>query len=111
MKAAEHAVADGDPLDVGAGGEHRADELVADREALLDRHPAVEDVKVGAADPARLDADERVVGRPQLGLGLLLDPDLAGRLEGDGAHRSEPYRSRTSQRDAEAVWAISGSLH
>jgi hypothetical protein len=23
----------------------------------------------------------------QLGLGSLLDPDLAGRLEGDGAHR------------------------
>ena len=92
VEAAQHAVADRDPLDVVAGGEHRADELVADREALLDRHPAVEDVQVGAADPARLDPDQRVVSGGQLGIGLLLDPDLAGSLEGDSAHRAEPYR-------------------
>ena len=77
VEAAEHAVADGDPLDVVAGLEHRADELVADREARLDRHPAVVDVEVGAADPARLDPDQRLVGGADLGIGLLLDPDLA----------------------------------
>ena len=94
MEAAEHPVADGDPLDVVAGRQHRADELVADREARLDRDPAVVDVEVGAADPARLDPDQRLVGGADLGIGLLLDPDLAGRLEGDGAHRRrEPYRA------------------
>ena len=35
---------------------------------------------------------ERVVRRPELGRGLLLDPDLAGSLKGDGTHRVEPYR-------------------
>ena len=80
------AVADGDPLDVVAGRQHRADELVADREARLDRHPAVVDVEVRAADPARLDPDHRIVGGDDLGIGLLLDPNLLGRLKGDGAH-------------------------
>ncbi len=46
-----------DPLDLLAGRAHRADELVADREAGLDRHPAVVDVQVRAADPARLDLE------------------------------------------------------
>ena len=81
VKAAEHAVADGDALDVGTGGEHRADELVADREARLDRHTAVVDVEVRAADPARLDAHHRVVGGDDLGIGLLLDPNLVRALE------------------------------
>ena len=71
--------------------EHGADELVADREARLDRHPAVVDVEVGAADAARLDPDQRLVGGADLGVGLLLDPDLARSLEGDGAHRAQPY--------------------
>ena len=76
MEAAQHPVADRDPLDAVAGLEHRADVLVADREALLDRNPAVVDVEVGAADPAGLDPDQRLVGGGYLGLGLLLDPDL-----------------------------------
>ena len=77
MEAAEHAVADRDPLDIVAGCQHGADELVADREARLDRHPPVEDVQIRPADPARLDPHHRVVGGDDLGVGLLLDPDLA----------------------------------
>jgi hypothetical protein len=61
---------------------------VADREARLDRHPPVVDVEVRAADPARLDPHQGVVGRDDLRIGLLLDPDLARCLEGDGAHRA-----------------------
>ena len=86
VEAAKHAVADGDALDVGAGGEHRADELVPDREAGLDRHPTVVDVEVGAADPARLDPHHRVVGSDKLRIGLLLDPNLARSLKRDSAH-------------------------
>jgi hypothetical protein len=43
-------------------------------------------VEVGAADPARLDPDKRLVGGSDLGIRLLLDPDFAGSLESDGAH-------------------------
>ena len=57
-----------------------------DRDLWLDRHPTVEDVQVRAADPARLDSDERLVGGGDLGIGLLLDSDLTGSLESDGAH-------------------------
>ena len=103
VEAAEHPVADGDPLDVVAGRQHRADELVADREARLDRDPAVVDVEVGAADPARLDPDQGLVGGADLGIGLLLDPDLAGRLEGDGAHRRANRIARPRQASADAV--------
>ncbi len=86
MEAAEHAVADVDPRHGVARGDHRADELVADREARLDLHPAVVDVEVRAADAGRLDAHDRVVGREQLGLRALVEPDLPRRLEGDRAH-------------------------
>ena len=64
----------------------RPDELVADREAALDRDAAVVDVQVGSADAGRLHADDRVVGGAQLGVRALLDRDLAGSLEGDGMH-------------------------
>jgi hypothetical protein len=46
VEAADDPVADGDPLDVLAHRGHRADELMADREPGLDRHPAVVDVEV-----------------------------------------------------------------
>ena len=88
---AEDAVADRDPAHVVAGGDHLADELVADHEARLDLHPAVVDVEVGAADAARLDPDDRVVGREQLGIRDLVDPDLARRLEGDRSHDAGAY--------------------
>jgi hypothetical protein len=88
VKAAEHAVADRNALDVGAGGKHRADELVPDREAGLDRDLAMEDVEVGAADPARLHPNQRVIARRQLGSRLLVDLDLPGGMERDGAHRA-----------------------
>jgi len=70
-----------------AGIDHRAHVLVADREAGLDLDPAVVDVQVGAADAGRLDPDHRLVGRADLGLGLLVDADLARGLIGDGAHQ------------------------
>ncbi len=94
VKAAEHAIADGGALDVVAYGEHRADELVADREAGLDRDAAVVDVKIRAADAARLDPDDRVLGMLQLGLGDLLHEHLARSLEGDGAHRAPTIDER-----------------
>ena len=84
---AEDAVADRDAADVVAGGDDGADVLVADREPGLDRDPPVEDVEVGAADAARLDLDDRLAGRRELRIGLLVDPDLARGLEGDRSHR------------------------
>ena len=84
----EHAVADRDPGDVVAGRDHLANELVADDEARVELHPPVVDVEVRAADAAGLDADDRVVGLEQLGLGHLVDSHLAGRLEGHGSHRA-----------------------
>ena len=71
---------------VVARGHHLADELVADHEAGLDLDPPVVDVEVRAADAARLDPDDRVVRREQLGLGNLVDLDFPGRLEGDRSH-------------------------
>jgi len=85
--AAEHAIADGDPGDVVTRPDHRADEFVADREPGLDLHPAVVDVQIGAADPARLDPHDRVIAGQELGLGTVLDPDLARRPIGDRSHR------------------------
>src|SRR4029077_8215646 len=70
-----------------------ADELVPDREPRLNRHSPMEDVQIGAADPARLDPHHRIVGGNQLRVGLLLDPNLPGRLKCDGTHSAEPYRS------------------
>jgi len=86
VEAAEHPVARTDAGDVIADSEDRPDELVADREPRRDLHAPVVDVQVGSADPARLDRDDRVVTRQQLRFGLVLDPHLAGRLEGDGSH-------------------------
>ena len=83
---AENAVALGHRADTLAGRDHRADVLVSDREPLLDRDPAVVDVEVGAADSARLDPDDRVAGGVELRLGDVVDPDLAGRLEGHRSH-------------------------
>src|SRR5205823_1643361 len=86
VEGAEDTVALRDAGDRVANRLDRPDELVADREAGLDLHAAVVDVQVRAADPGRLDADDRVVGRGQLGVGALLDRDAARLLEGDGAH-------------------------
>jgi hypothetical protein len=89
--AAEDAVALLDPTHAVADGRDRADVLVADREARRDLNPAVVDMEVGAADAARLDADDRIAGLDDLGVGALLDRDLAGGLEGDGSHRPGLY--------------------
>jgi hypothetical protein len=86
VEAPEHTVADAHPRDVLPGGEDRADELVADREAGLDPDAAVVDMQVRPADAARLDLHDRVIAGLELGLGPILDADLAGGLEGDGSH-------------------------
>src|SRR5688500_10998245 len=92
VEAAEDAVALGDAGDLIACRQHRADELVADREARIDLDPAVVDVEVGPADAGRLDLDDRVVGRLQLGFRLVVDAHLMGRLERDRAHVGETIR-------------------
>ena len=86
MKATEHAVADGDTVDVGPRRQHRADELVPDREPGLDRHPPVVDVQIRPTDPTRLDRDHAVVSRNQLRLRLLLDPNFPRPLKRDNPH-------------------------
>ena len=85
-KQPEDAVADADPRHALAGREDRADELVADGEAGLDPDAAMVDVEIRAADPGRLDLHDRVVAGLGLGLGAVLDADIAGGLEGDGTH-------------------------
>ena len=86
--AAEHAVSDRHLGHAVGRRDHLADELVADREAGLDADAAVVDVEVRPADPGRLDADDRVGRTLELRLGLVVDPDLPGRLERDRAHRA-----------------------
>src|SRR4029077_16870541 len=99
--AAQDPVAHSHPLDLGTGGEHRADELVPDREAGLDRHPPVVDVEVGAANPARLDPHQGVVVGNDLRIGLLLDPNFAGSLKSNRAHDREPYRPKADGPETE----------
>ena len=84
--AAEHAVALRHLGHAVARRDHRADELVAEREARLDLDAPVVDVQVRAAHAGGLDAHDRVVALDQLGLGPLLDPHLAGGLEGHRLH-------------------------
>src|SRR5262249_48938187 len=84
--APEDAVADRDLGHGVADLEDGADVLVADREPGLDLDAPVGDVEGGAADPGRVDGDDRVVRREQLRIGAFLDPDLSGPLEGDRAH-------------------------
>src|SRR5262249_47935984 len=94
-KAAEHAVSDGRSFDLRAGRDDPADELVPDREPPLDRDAPVRGVEARAADPARLDLYERVIGTLDLGLGDLFNPHLTGALECDRAHlRVDPTRCR-----------------
>ena len=83
---AQNAIADRNAGHLVAGRDHLPDELMPDHEARLYLNPPVVDVEVRAADPARLDADEGVVRREQLGLADLVDLDLAGGLEGDRTH-------------------------
>jgi hypothetical protein len=85
-EAAKHAVALGDLGNGVAGREHRSHELVSECEARLDLHASVVDVQVGAADAGCLDPHDRVIRGQQLGLRTLLEPHLAGRLEGHRLH-------------------------
>ena len=84
---AEDPVAHLDARDGVADGEDLAHVLVPDGEPGLDRDPAVIDVKVGSADAGGVDPKDGVAGILQLGIRLLVDPDLARRLEGDRSHR------------------------
>jgi hypothetical protein len=83
---AQHAVADLDARHLVADRNHLADVLVPDDEAGLDLDAPVVDVEVRAADPAGLDADDRVVRRQQLGLLDLVYLHLTRRLEGHCTH-------------------------
>ena len=85
--AAQHAVALGHLGHAVARRDHRAHELVAEREAGLDLHAPVVDVQVRAADAGGLHPHHRVVALEQLRLGPLLEPDLARCLECDRLHR------------------------
>jgi hypothetical protein len=56
-----NAVPGPDPADPITRLEHRAHELVTDREARFDLYAAVVDVQVGSADAGSVDPDDRVV--------------------------------------------------
>src|SRR4029079_9222957 len=93
-EGAQHAVSLAHARHIVARGDHRAHVLVAERKPGLDLDPPVVEVQVRTADSCRLDPHHRIVWRPDLRVRLLLHPDLAGRLVGDGAHRGAPYVSR-----------------
>ncbi len=59
LKAAEHPVPYSHAAHPGASLRDDPDELVPDREARIDLHPAVVDVQVRAADRAGLHLDDR----------------------------------------------------
>ena len=96
--AAEHAVALGHLGHAVAGRDDRAHELVPEREAGLDRHAAVVDVQVRAADAGGLDAHDGVVALEQLGLRAA--PRRAPR---PGPGRSRPASARHAIRGRRAV--------
>jgi hypothetical protein len=83
---AEHPIALGHLRDALARRNHRADELMPEREALLDLHPPVVDVQVRAAHAGRLDPHDGVVPLEQLRLRPLLDLHLTRRLKRDRLH-------------------------
>ena len=71
-------------------GDH-AEELVADPLAGLPLPVPPVRPEVGAAQGGRHDPDHRVGGQLHLGVGHVLDPDVAGPLEHSGAHTPGPY--------------------
>jgi hypothetical protein len=89
-EAADDAIALGHLGRPVARGDDTAHELVPDREARLDGVAAVVDVQVRAADPRGLDPHDRVVGLLELGLGNVVDTNLADALEGHGLHWHAP---------------------
>ncbi len=84
--AAEHAIALGHLRDPVARRDHGADELVTEREPLLDLDTPVVDVQVGAAHAGGLHAHNGVVSLEQLRLRPLLHLHLARRLKRDRLH-------------------------
>jgi hypothetical protein len=85
-EAAEHSVALAHLGHAVAGRSHRSNELVPERETPFDNYAAAVDVKVRATHARRLDAHHGVIVRDQLGLGPLLEPNLAGGLKRHGLH-------------------------
>ena len=71
------------------GFDHRADDLVArDQRQLGVRELAVEDVEIGTADPARVHANEHLVGPgPRHSTGGFKSQRLMGPMKHHGAHR------------------------
>ena len=94
-EGAEHAVADGHPGHRVADRQHLADVLVADARPRVDRHAAVEDVEVGAADAARLDRDDRLVRIFEHRLGDLVDPHDPRPLVSHPPHGGKPTARST----------------
>src|SRR4029453_9856136 len=90
-------VADPEGLDLAAGGDDLAAELVAGDDRVADRRQlAVEDVEVGAADAAGVDPDEDLA-RPGGRVVDPLDADLAWPLDHHRIHFTAPMvRPRTS---------------
>jgi len=94
-EARHHPVAGLDPADVGADLLDDAHELVTEHRAGLDRYPLVVEMEVGAADGARGDADEGVVGAAERRLGDVVDPHRLGPLEGERLHPRILSRERS----------------
>ena len=88
LKAAEHAVAD---RDVAAPRRRSASTVPTYSWPIvkpgLDLDAAVVDVQVRAAHAGGLDLHDRIARVEISGSGTSVDAHLAGRLEGDGAHR------------------------
>jgi hypothetical protein len=88
MERAQDAVAGLDVRDAVADRLDDADVLVADRRAGVHRVAPVVDVQVRTADAGCGDADDRVVGGYELGLGHVVEADLLGPLECHRSHRA-----------------------
>ena len=98
VKATQDAVTALHSRDGVARLDHRAHELVADREAGLDLHPPVVDVEIRAADAAGLDGHDRIVRGLERWIGALLHLNVAGSLEGDGSHSQQRVSVRDTSR-------------
>jgi len=92
-KRRDHAIAHGQAGDRGAHLPDHAHELVPQAQAV--GHPqrvaVVQEVQVGSADARLGDAHDGVRGGEDLGIGDVLDADVAGTMEGGGTHVASPH--------------------
>jgi hypothetical protein len=77
-------------LHVAADFFDHAHELVAEHHGLGLWKRAVVDVEIRAADGGGRHADDRVARMFDLGIGLVVDRDVFGRVKNQGLHRSLP---------------------